>query len=68
MKHYLFDGNGDAVRAGVRANSTADRDTPLVNHVRRQQQGLIDLSWRIMDHRAKMLDAELNASTRAFKR
>ena len=58
VKHYLFDSSEDAVRAEMRVESTADRNTFLVNHVRRQQKNLFDLSWRILDHRAKMLDAE----------
>ena len=42
----------------MRYASTPDRNTFLVNHARKNQQDLFNLSWRIMDRRAKMLDAE----------
>jgi len=58
VKHYEYGGDEDAVRAAMRASSTSDRNTFLVNHVRRNQEGLFNLSWRIIERRAKMLDAE----------
>ena len=58
IKHYDFDGKEEDVREAMRYASTSDRNTFLVNHARKNQQDLFNLSWRIMDRRAKMLDAE----------
>lgn len=57
VKHYSFDGDERKVEDAMRAVQSTERSLFLVNHARLQQENLSKLSWRILDARARMLDA-----------
>lgn len=60
IKYYDFGNSEEDINEAMRDASTSasDRNWFLVNQARKNQQELFNLSWRIADRRARMLDAE----------